>query len=73
MKSIDFVIVYYGLLENTRLLIKSIEDTVDTKKYDYKINLVWQYDNNDNARIYRDMPSYGLERKELPHDDIVAE
>ena len=38
-----------------------------------KMKLVWQYENNDNARIYRDMPSYGLERKELPHDDIVAE
>jgi hypothetical protein len=30
------------------------------------MKLVWQYDNNDNARIYQDMPSYGLERKELP-------
>ena len=38
-----------------------------------KMKLVRQYDNNDNARIYRDMPSYGLERKELPHNDIVAE
>ena len=31
-----------------------------------KMKLVWQYDSSNKARIYRDMPSYGLERKELP-------
>ena len=35
-------------------------------KYCPKLKLVWQLDNNDNVKIYIDMPSYGLERQECP-------
>jgi len=28
--------------------------------------LVWQYDNTGNIHKYKDLPSYGLPRKELP-------
>ncbi len=59
MKSLDFVTVDYGLIENTRLLIKSIEDTVDTTKYDYMINLVWQYDNTQE-RLKKDVREKNL-------------
>tara|TARA_Y100000004_G_C8952962_1_gene429448 strand:- start:2917 stop:3774 length:858 start_codon:yes stop_codon:yes gene_type:complete len=59
MKTIDIVCVDYGLVENTKLLVKSIETTVDTKKYDYIINLVWQYDNSKED-LMRDLREKNL-------------
>tara|TARA_R110002020_G_scaffold213630_2_gene420521 strand:- start:294 stop:437 length:144 start_codon:yes stop_codon:yes gene_type:complete len=35
-------------------------------KYCTKTKTVWQYDRAGNVCIHKDMPSYGLERKELP-------
>ena len=34
--------------------------------------LVWQYDNIGNIHKYKDLPSYGLPRKELPQQIIVV-
>mgnify|MGYP003150208818 CR=1 FL=1 len=31
-----------------------------------KNKTVWQYDTKYNIHIHKDMPSYGLDRKELP-------
>ena len=41
-KTIDFITVDYGLVKNTKILIKSIEKTLDSSKYDFNINLVYQ-------------------------------
>tara|TARA_R110001592_G_scaffold33332_3_gene115678 strand:+ start:1810 stop:2709 length:900 start_codon:yes stop_codon:yes gene_type:complete len=49
-KTIDFITVDYGLVENTKILIKSIIKTLDPKKYDFNINLVYQYENNKEQR-----------------------
>ena len=37
-----------------------------------KSNNVWQYSRLGKVYKFPDMPTYGLERKELPQDDIVA-
>ena len=31
-----------------------------------KNKVVWQVDRDDKVYVHRDMPSYGLDRKELP-------
>ena len=31
-----------------------------------KNKVVWQYANDNKIQLYQDMPSYGLDRKELP-------
>ena len=49
-KTIDFVTIDYGLVENTKILIKSIEKTLDLSKYDFNINLVYQYEGNKEER-----------------------
>ena len=35
-------------------------------KYSPKIKKVWQQKRNGSIVVYIDMPSYGLERKEMP-------
>ena len=39
-----------------------------TLYYCPKSKQVWQYDRDDRIYIHRDMPTYGLSRKELPKD-----
>ena len=34
--------------------------------YCIKNKIVWQHDKDNKVCLHRDMPSYGLERKELP-------
>ncbi|MAG25859.1 hypothetical protein CMI47_09800 [Candidatus Pacearchaeota archaeon] len=46
-KTIDFITIDYGLIKNTKLLVKSIRKTVNTEKYDYVINIVYQHNGNN--------------------------
>jgi hypothetical protein len=66
-KTIDFITVDYGLVKNTKILIKSIEKTLDSSKYDFNINLVYQYEGNKEERKNNLLKLFG----DKPHITLV--